>query len=61
MRSGVKRHTFRQIVLLIVPSDDKGRARSAENFSIYNSFSHGLLKKKVASSAEFEIIFLNFA
>ena len=33
-------------------SDDKGRARSVEHFSIYNSFSYGLLKKKGARSAE---------
>ena len=51
--SSSKIGTFRQIVPLIFPSDDKGRARSAKMFSIYyNSFSYGLLKKKGARSAE---------
>ena len=56
---------FRQIVSLIFPSDDKGRARSAENVSIHISFSYGMFKKKAAHRAEkilkFHIIFLNFA
>ena len=56
--------TSRQIVPLIFPSDDKGRAHSAENVSIYTSFSYGLLRKKARAARkrfQIEIIFLNFA
>ena len=50
--SPLKIGIFRQIVPLIFPSDDEGRARSAEKFSMYDSFSYGLLKKKGARSAD---------
>jgi len=38
--------TFRQIVPFIFPSDDKGRARSAEKFSMCNSFCLGIAQVK---------------
>ena len=70
--SCLKIGTFRQTATLIFPSDDEGRARSAENFSMYNSISYGLLmynsnsygllKKKSARSAEiFSILKLFFS
>ena len=62
--SALKIGIFRKIASLIFPSDDKGRARSAEIFSIYNSLSYGLLKNKGRAQRgqffKFEIIFLNF-
>ena len=37
---------------LWIAAEEKGRACSAETFSLYNSLSHGLRKKKAARSAE---------